>query len=103
MSLEQVDKGYREAQYGESYGILNVACATAATKYAITIPAQFKKVFLKSQDGATFTLFKNSTDTAGIIVPANGSLTVDVSGQAGVFGYVTFAVNTKVAEVLYII
>ena len=100
---ELVDHGYRSAVSGEDYGILNVACALSTAKYAITIPSRFKKLMIRSTDGATFKLFKASTGTAAFTVLANTAVELDLAGLAGTIAYVQFAAATKVLEVLYII
>jgi hypothetical protein len=100
---EPIDIVYRTPVSGEEYGILNVACADSAIKYAITIPSRYKKINIRATDGATFKFFKTSAATHGVTVLANGQLDIEVAGIAGIAGYVQFAAATKVAEVLYIV
>lgn len=100
---DTTDFPYRSS-IGEYLSIVNIACASSASKYAVTIPSKFKKLIMKSTDGVTFTLTESSAGTTTFTVPANADpLVIDVAGVAGSTPfYVQFAANTKVLEVLCI-
>ena len=103
MTKEIVDHEYRKATIGDGFGILNVACAAAGTRYAITIPERHKGFRIQSTDGSAFKVYKTQTSTPAISVPANGSIEIKSAAPSKAVCWVAFAAATKVAEVLYIV
>lgn len=100
---DSVDHAYR-ASGGCDYGVLNVSCATAGTKYAITIPHQSKTIFLQARGDLEFKLYRNSTDTDYVTIKAGTSFGVDLATNEGpvTIGYAEFAANTQVVEAFYL-